>query len=86
MSRFNAFAFLNDLEEQILEENPSDPNEFIHEQIDTEVIYYKDCFDILKELHFTDWEDHEFGNPTNISQLTFIALYDFVYENIKVAL
>tara|TARA_R110000782_G_scaffold139838_1_gene232319 strand:+ start:2546 stop:2803 length:258 start_codon:yes stop_codon:yes gene_type:complete len=85
MSRFNSYAFIKDLEDLIAEESPSDVNEFIHEHIDTAVIYYKDCFEILQSLHFTDWENHEFGNVTNISQLAFIALYDFVNDTLETA-
>ena len=80
---FNKYDYLQDLQDLIKEENPSDVWEFIHQEIDNAVMYYSDCFAIIKELHCTHWEDNEFGNITNISQLAFVALYDFVVDNLE---
>ena len=84
MRTFNQYGFLEDLQDLIKEENPSDVWGFIHEEIDRQVIYYADCFAIVQELFVTDWKDHEFGEITNIQQLAFTALYDFVVDNIEV--
>lgn len=84
MSNFNQYQYLEDLTDLIKEENPSDVWEFIHQEIDRSVIYYSDCFAIVKELHYTDWKDNDFGEITNIQQLAFVALYDFVIDNLEV--
>jgi len=84
MSNFNQYQYLEDLTDLIKEENPSDVWEFIHQEIDRSVIYYSDCFAIVKELFVTDWKDNEFGEITNIQQLAFVALYDFVIDNLEV--
>jgi hypothetical protein len=35
-------------------------------------------------LNFTDWEDNDFGQINNISQLAFIALHEFVVDNLDI--
>ena len=83
MNKFNKYDFLSDLEDSIRTEQPEDIWEMVHQEIDRECIYYSDCFDIIKALNFTDWEDNEFGQINNITQLAFTALYDFVVDNIN---
>ena len=83
MNNFNAYGFLEDLQDLIKEENPTDVWDFIHEEIDRECIYYSNCFEIIRDLNYTDWKDNEFGEINNISQLAYIALYEFVTDNIK---
>ena len=84
MKTFNEYAFLEDLKTIIKEENPTDVWELIHEEIERECIYYADCFEIVRALHITDWKDNEFGEITNIAQLAFVALYDFVVDNLEI--
>ncbi len=84
MANFNKYDYLEDLHDSITSENPTDVWEFIHQDIDNAVIYYSDCFAILQELHFTDWKDIQFGKVTNITQLAFIALYEFVVDNLEI--
>ena len=84
MKTFNEYAFLEDLKTIIKEENPTDVWELIHEEIERECIYYADCFEIVRALHITDWKDNEFGEITNIAQLAFVALYDFVIDNLEI--
>tara|TARA_R110001606_G_C14962406_1_gene602041 strand:+ start:194 stop:505 length:312 start_codon:yes stop_codon:yes gene_type:complete len=84
MSIFNEYNFLEELEDSIKSEQPEDVWEMIHQEIDSAVIYYSDCFDIIKALSYTSWEDNEFGEINNITQLAFTALYEFVSENINV--
>ena len=54
--------------------------EFQNQEIETACIYYSDCFDICKELNFTDWENHELGEITNITQAACVALQDYINE------
>ena len=89
MERFNKYQFVADLEAELLEAVVSDQIEdidqivdWIHQSIDNAVIYYADCFEIVRELGFTDWEGNEFGPITNISQAAYAALYEHVNENI----
>jgi len=84
MKTFNEYAFLEDLQTTIKEENPTDVWELIHEEIERECIYYADCFEIVRALYITDWKDNEFGEITNITQLAFAALYEYVSENLEV--
>lgn len=84
MTNFNQYEYLEDLTDLIKEESPSDVWEFIHQEIDRSVIYYSDCFAIIQELNYTDWKDNEFGEITNIQQLAFVALYDFVVDNLEI--
>ena len=56
----------------------------IHHEIDNECIYYADCFEIVRALYITDWKENEFGEITNIQQLAFVALYDFVIDNLEI--
>jgi|TARA_B110000858_G_C17570168_1_gene366489 hypothetical protein len=83
MNKFNKYDFLSDLEDSIRTEQPEDIWEMVHQEIDRECIYYSDCFDIIKALNFTDWEDNELGQINNITQLAFTALYDFVVDNLN---
>ena len=84
MKTFNEYAFLEDLQTTIKQENPTDVWELIYEEIERECIYYADCFEIVRALHITDWKDNEFGEITNIMQLAFAALYEFVSDNLEI--
>ena len=89
MERFNKYQFVADLEAELLEavassqiESEDQVWDWIHQSIDNAVIYYTDCFEIVRELGFTDWEDNELGPITNISQAAYAALSEHVSENI----
>ena len=84
MKRFNTYGFLEDLKDTIKESGAEDIWEIIHQEIDNAVIYYADCFAIVQELFVTDWKDHEFGEITNIQQLAYTALYDYVTDNLEI--
>ena len=78
--------FTND----IVEDKLRDIQEDINHQIDCEVsnacTYYSDCFDIVKELGVTDWEDlgNEYGTPiTSICNLAMFALIQEIYERFE---
>lgn len=83
MSAFNENDFLLELEDTITVEQPEDVWELIHQEIDRECTYYSDCFDIVKSLNFTSWEDRiVFGRIKNIQEAAFVALYEWVQDNI----
>lgn len=51
-------------------------------EIETATIYNYKCFDIIKELGFTNWEDEaeEWGmKPTSIHDLAILALSSLMY-------
>ena len=84
MKTFNTYGFLEDLKDTIKESGAEDIWEIIHQEIDNAVIYYADCFAIVQELFVTDWKDHEFGEITNITQLAYTALHDYVSDNLEI--
>jgi len=60
----------------------SDLAEQLNGDIENAVIYYSDCFDIIKNCHFTDFSQSDF-QITNVSEAAFAALYEFAYEEIN---
>jgi len=88
MNTFNKYVFLYDLKETIGQEFASKTTEdgvtdIIHREVDNAVIYYSQCYQIIAECGVTDFENHDIlGTPTNIQQLAYIALYDFVNDNL----
>ena len=83
METFNKYAFLEQVQEGIKEDKPDSVWEYIHHEIDSAVMYYTDCVAIVLALQFWDWEENEFGRIDNISQLAWVALYDFVADELK---
>jgi len=83
MNNFDAVEFLAELEDNLRNDNPSDKWEYIHHEIDNAVMYYTDCVAIVAGLQFWNWEDNELGRIDNINQLAWVALYEYVVENIK---
>lgn len=88
MERFNKYQFVADLETELLEavdngqiDNLDEAHDWISQSIDSAVIYYADCFEIIRELHFTDFTGSDF-EITNVSQAAFAALFEYVSENI----
>jgi hypothetical protein len=87
MSNFNKYLFLDGLKATIIDAiksgeitDISEVWEFQNQEIETACIYYADCFDICKELNFTDWTNNEFGEITNITQAACVALQEFINE------
>jgi hypothetical protein len=82
---FNKYDFIEDLKDQIKNEaeNFNDFEDLIHEYLDNEVIYYTDCWNICKDLNYTEFNSDHFGKAENICQLAYFALYDLVCENYK---
>lgn len=58
-----------------------DLQEQLHHDIDNDCIYYANCFDIIKGLHFTDFTNTDF-EITNVCQAAFAALYEFAQEEL----
>ena len=91
---FNKYQWLREqkesLKEYILTEwaNGNTPDygevcEQLQNDIDNDVIYYNDCWDICKELaEVTEWDKMELGPVTNLAQLAYISLYEFANENL----
>ena len=51
--------------------------------IDNDVIYTNDCWDICKELaELTEWDKMELGPITSLQQLAYISLYEFANDNL----
>lgn len=80
---FNQYEFLDELKASILSniDNIDNIDEFIFSCIDNEVIYYSDCFDIIKQLNFTDFNHDIYGVCDTISKAAFCALYDLIYSD-----
>lgn len=82
----NKHSYLSDLRDELIAEinagNIQDYNgiqEYIMQDIDNQVIYYSDCFDICKELGATDFTAYS-SECNNICQLAWQALYEFICE------
>jgi hypothetical protein len=64
---FNKYKWLEEQTESLTEYLQHDPeatyddlHDYMMTDIDNACIYYADCFDIIKELHFTDFTDSDF--------------------------
>lgn len=87
---FNKYAFIEDLTEFLkneINQHEADEDklqELIDEQIDSECIYYKTCFEIAMELNITSWDDYakEIGEIHSINQVAYMALRELVDEEL----
>lgn len=84
MSTFKVNDFMEDLKVTIEQSEGGDVWDIVHQEIDNACIYYSDCFAIVTRLGMTDWKDNEFGEITNISQLAFVSLYEYVVDNLEI--
>ena len=94
MKRFNKYHFISDLKEsmgEFLEESDFEDDEniddkiqeFIHEYIDNEVIYYHDCWQICMQEGNTDFNIEQTGEKAeNINELAYWSLWSVVEESI----
>jgi len=80
---FNKYEFIDNTKEVILSEiqNITDIDSFIFGIIDNEIIYYYDCFNIIMELNFTDFNHHIFEVCDTVNKAAFCALYDLIYQD-----
>ena len=93
-NKFNKHHFMYDLKEAIgefiedsefeNEQNIEDEvNEFIHNHINNETIYYVDCWAICYSLGCSDFEIEETGEiAKNINELAYWALWSVIDESI----
>ena len=91
---FNQYQWLKEQKESLKEyivtewANGNTPDygevcEKLQNDIDNDVIYYNDCWDICKELaEVTEWDKMELGPVTSLQQLAYISLYEFANENL----
>ena len=82
--QFNQYAFVLELKEEI--ENKIDSGEitrseeiqeFVHQEVETACIYYSECFDIIKALNFTDFNNSAF-EITNVTEAAWCALWELL--------
>ena len=83
----------NDLIDFIIDCEPQSEDEFhdcLMENIDNMVIYTHDCKNIVHDLDYDIFQEHDvWGRAENWSQAAFAALYDlfiegdFTFEDIK---
>lgn len=77
---------INDIVEEKLNNIQDDINHQIDSEVENATIYYYNCFDIVKELGVTNWEDlvDYFGGPINdICNLAMFALLQEIYERFE---
>ena len=86
---FNKYETIERFKEAISEEieygrivDSCDFFEFISQEIETYVIYYSDCFDIIKELQFVEWPEYS-DEISGVSSAAYIALRDYINEHIE---
>tara|TARA_R110000823_G_scaffold298063_3_gene418310 strand:+ start:450 stop:767 length:318 start_codon:yes stop_codon:yes gene_type:complete len=94
MEQFNKYKFIEELKEAIgefIEETTfknnedieDEVNEFIHNHINNETIYYVDCWAICFTLASSDFEIEQTGEKAkNINELAYWSLWSVVEESI----
>jgi len=94
MKQFNKYDFISDLKDSIGEfiedsefEDDQDISDnvyqFIHEQIENEIIYYYDCWRICSDQGCTDFFIEQIGKTAkNITELAYWTLWDIVQDSI----
>ena len=94
MEKFNKYKFIEELKEAIgefiedsnFEEDQDiedEVNEFIHNHINNETIYYVDCWAICFTLGCSDFEIEQTGEKAkNINELAYWTLWSVVEESI----
>lgn len=56
--------------------------EYLHNYIDTAVIYYNNCNAILEDNSDYHYLEHDlFSRPNNITQAAYACLYDYLTEH-----
>jgi hypothetical protein len=91
---FNKYKWLEEQKESLKEyivtewANGNTPDygelcEQLQTDIDRDVIYYNDCWDICRELApCNEWDKLELGPVTSLAQLAYISLYEYANETL----
>jgi hypothetical protein len=89
MHNFNKYGYIEDLTDLLLQailygdlENADYIHDHISADLDNQVIYYQDCFEIAEALSLTSFTGYELGDATNISQLAYFGLWEWATENL----
>ena len=94
MERFNKYDFISDLKDAMwdfLQESKfadeqdisEEMHQFIHQQIEHEIIYYYDCWRICSDQGCSDFFIEQTGETAkNITELAYWTLWDLVEESI----
>lgn len=85
---FNKYSLIEDLKSEVLRgvlsENittEDDIQTHIYETADNECIYYSACFDIIRELQITDFQDYiNEGCAPNICSIAWYAVRELIYN------
>jgi hypothetical protein len=80
---FNQYHFIETLKSFIYSDfqNYTELDDLIFDFIDNNCIYYADCFDIIKELNFINFNHDTFGICDTVNKAAFCALYDLIYND-----
>lgn len=92
VEEFNKYEFSRNLEAEIKDaildgeiDQDYQIDERISEEIDNANIYYYNSALIVLACAYWDWTDNEMGiEVTNISQLGYLALYEYIYSETDV--
>jgi phospholipid N-methyltransferase len=87
---FNKYKWVQMVEDEIFTKaeddiirSQDDAWELVNTMIDDSTIYNSDCFDIIKELNYFDWENSDLP-VTNIRQAAYNALLDLAIEKVDI--
>lgn len=87
---FNKYKWVQMVEDEIFNQaeddiirTQDDAWELANTMIDDSTIYNSDCFDIIKELNYFDWENSDLP-VTNIRQAAYNALLDLAIEKVDI--
>lgn len=87
---FNKYKWVQMVEDEIFNQaendiirTQDDAWELVNMMIDDSTIYNSDCFDIIKELNYFDWENSDLP-VTNIRQAAYNALLDLAIEKVDI--
>jgi hypothetical protein len=86
MNKYDLRGFLDDLNDEIIERikdeqitNDDEMRSFIHEEIDTQCIYYSDCLEIIDATGTYDFSRFDI-ECTTIGEVAYCALLEETYD------
>lgn len=70
--------YLEQMQEALSDYEVNEDNhyDYLHEVIDTMVIYTSTCKQIINDLDYDIFQEHELGQAKSYEQAAFCALYD----------